>query len=198
MMKQRKEHLTNEGIQEIVNIRATLNRGLSDVLKAAFPDTCPVERSIISCEIPDPNWLAGFTSAEGCFLIDISKSSRYKLGFNVKLTFELAQHIRDAQLMQTLVSYLGCGQFNAKEDAGHFTVTKFSNIYAKIIPLFKQHSIVGVKALDFQDWCECAEIIKSKAHLTQEGLDEINKIRAGRNTKRIWSRSSLAKHPTNK
>lgn len=34
-----KEHLTFEGLQKIVAIRATLNRGLSDELKAAFPET---------------------------------------------------------------------------------------------------------------------------------------------------------------
>jgi hypothetical protein len=33
----RKEHLTIEGLQQIVSIKATMNRGLSDVLKKAFP-----------------------------------------------------------------------------------------------------------------------------------------------------------------
>ena len=44
-----------EGLQEIVNIRASLNLGLSDVLKAAFPYTIPVLRPIVTNqEIPDP------------------------------------------------------------------------------------------------------------------------------------------------
>lgn len=37
MIMHKKEHLTNEGIQTIVNIRATLNKGLTPVLKEAFP-----------------------------------------------------------------------------------------------------------------------------------------------------------------
>ena len=50
-----KEHLKKEGLQEIVNIRASLNLGLSDVLKAAFPNTIPVLRPIVTNqEIPDP------------------------------------------------------------------------------------------------------------------------------------------------
>ena len=45
----------NEGLQSIVSIRATLNIGLSEVLKAAFPDTIPVVRFLISKqEIPHP------------------------------------------------------------------------------------------------------------------------------------------------
>lgn len=46
-MMQRKEHLTDKGVQTIVNIRASLNLGLTDDLKVAFPKTIPVKR-------PDP------------------------------------------------------------------------------------------------------------------------------------------------
>ena len=36
---QRREHLTTSGLQEIIKLRASLNLGLSDELKAAFPKT---------------------------------------------------------------------------------------------------------------------------------------------------------------
>ena len=39
MIMQRGEHLTIEGIQKIVNIRASLNKGLTTVLKTAFPNS---------------------------------------------------------------------------------------------------------------------------------------------------------------
>lgn len=45
--------LKEAGLQQIVNIRASLNLGLSDVLKAAFPNTIPAARPLISKqEIP--------------------------------------------------------------------------------------------------------------------------------------------------
>src|SRR5436853_7797737 len=34
----RKEHLTTEGLHKIVSIKASINKGLSTELKAAFPD----------------------------------------------------------------------------------------------------------------------------------------------------------------
>ena len=74
---QKKEHLTIEGLQKIIAIKASINWGLSDVLKKAFPDVVPVVRPIVENSFPkiiDPNWLAGFTDAEGCFLINIYKS----------------------------------------------------------------------------------------------------------------------------
>ena len=47
----RKEHLTNEGLQKIVNIRATINLGLSDELKKAFPNTIPVPRPLVTDQV---------------------------------------------------------------------------------------------------------------------------------------------------
>jgi len=37
----RKEHLTIEGLHKIVAIKASLNLGLSDKLKVAFPNVIP-------------------------------------------------------------------------------------------------------------------------------------------------------------
>ena len=39
-----KEHLTPEGLRKIVALRASMNLGLSDKLKVAFPDVVPVVR----------------------------------------------------------------------------------------------------------------------------------------------------------
>lgn len=41
-----------------------MNKGLSDSLKAAFPNTLPVLRPVVYPQIQDPNWLAGFVSGE--------------------------------------------------------------------------------------------------------------------------------------
>ena len=88
-----KEHLTPEGIQKIINLKASINRGLPDKLKAAFPDTKPVQRPVVELRsIPDPNWIAGFTSAEGCFHVNTSKSATNKLGFRAQLRFTITQH----------------------------------------------------------------------------------------------------------
>ena len=47
MLMERGEHLRVEGLQAIINIRASLNLGLSEVLKAAFLNTIPVVRPCI-------------------------------------------------------------------------------------------------------------------------------------------------------
>jgi hypothetical protein len=55
-----KEHLKEEMLQDFVNIRASLNLGLSEILKFSFPATKPVPRPQFKLpEIPDPEWMAG-------------------------------------------------------------------------------------------------------------------------------------------
>lgn len=43
-MLSHKEHLTPEGIQKIIAIKASVNLGLAEELKVAFPNTIPVPR----------------------------------------------------------------------------------------------------------------------------------------------------------
>ena len=46
VLMKRKEHLTPEGLRKFVALRASMNLGLSDKLKTAFPSVVPVERPI--------------------------------------------------------------------------------------------------------------------------------------------------------
>lgn len=178
-----KEHLTNEGLLKIFRLKASLNNGLPERLKAYFPGIEPVSRpSIPSIQIKDPQWLCGFVSGEGCFLIDTYKS-KTTLGVGVTLRFKIAQHSRDRDLMEYLKKYFNCGYFNNKptDNVGEFIVAKFSDIKEKIIPFFSENTIVGVKYWDFIDFKRGAELIENKLHLTSTGLEQILLIKASMN-----------------
>ena len=176
-----KEHLTPEGLRKIIAIRAAMNLGLSDEVKKAFPDVFPVTRPLVlNQKIQDPYWLSGFTSAEGCFFIQIYKA-KTKQGKAVNLVYQLTQHTREEQLMRSILKYLDCGGISKNRTWLDIKVTKYRDISEKIIPFFKKHQIIGVKARDFEDWCKAAELMKQKKHLTLEGLEEIRKIKAGMN-----------------
>ena len=63
-MMSRKEHLTDIGIQTIINIRAIMNRGLSVALIEAFPETVAVKRPLVpNPVISYPQWVSGFASS---------------------------------------------------------------------------------------------------------------------------------------
>ena len=179
-----KEHLILEGLHKMVAFKASINLGLSEKLKSDF-DVVPVPRPIVKRKkIQYPHWVAGFTTGEGSYIIEIAKKEKSKLGYHVRLVFILTQHVRDEQLIKSLIKYFDCGYVVRKGAAFDFKVTKFSDISDKIIPFFQKFPILGVKALDFEDWCKVAQMIKDKKHLTQEGLEEIKKIKAGMNLRR--------------
>ena len=205
MMMKRREHLTVEGLDKIVNIRATLNRGLTPTLKAAFPNSVAVStefphfNSVQTTDTQDngrlhtvcvenqstlslhPEWVAGFTSGDGCFKVSIRESKAYKVGSRVIIIFVLTQHIRDELVLKSLVNFFACGQVYSYKHHSEFICQSFINNYTKILPFFRKYRILGVKSLDFEDWDKVAEMIKTKAHITNEGFDKIRKIRARMN-----------------
>lgn len=104
-----KTHITCQGLKEIVAIKASMNLGLSDMLKSEFFDYTPVKRPIINNDnvIINPNGLSGFISAKGNFDVRIP-STNSKLGYRVQLRFRISQHNRDYILMKKkIVEYFG-------------------------------------------------------------------------------------------
>jgi hypothetical protein len=182
-----KEHLNLAGLEKVINIKASLNWGLSDQFKAVFPKSIPVSRPVVENKIiPHGMWMAGFTAGEGCFLVSEYKSNA-KLGITPKLTFSVTQHSRDEELLFNFITYLGCGRYAKRSsgDAGDFLCTKFPEIVGKIIPFFNEYPILGSKLKDFEDWKKVAELMSIKAHLTSDGLDQIRKIKRGMNRGRL-------------
>lgn len=149
-----KQHLTDAGFKKILSIRASLNLGLTDKLKLAFPDVLPATRPKHGeCGIQNPNWFAGFTSGDGCFNIIVAKSSHTKTGYRVGLRFQVTQHNRDIKLLNSFITYLGCGRVEGLSPlASNYVVTKFSDIVDKVIPFFDKYPIHGIKSLDYDSF----------------------------------------------
>jgi len=185
----RKEHLSEKGLQKIVNIKASMNfEKLSDNLKAWFPNTVPVNRSVIKDPvIYDPEWVSGFVDGEGCFTVNIYKRKDTVTGEGVKLVFKLTQDKRNKELLPSLIEVFGCGGLYSQSKTGgviDFMVTGLSDITEKVIPFFLAHPLQGVKRKELADFIKVAELMKLKAHLTKEGLEQISTIKGGMNTKR--------------
>lgn len=183
----KKEHLTIEGLKNLVAIRASMNKGLSDELKVAWDEILPVDRPIIKIleqkKNINPNWIVGFSDAESCFFIEIFKSKTHKLGSQVKFNFSIAQHTRDIELMKSLIEHLECGYLVDRLDKEicEYRVVSFNNITDKIIPFFLKYPLQSSKLLDFEAFCKVSFLMKDKAHLTLEGLNKIKLIKAGMN-----------------
>ena len=88
--------------------------------------------------------------------------------------------------MNSIKNILSCG-FVSKDSNKNtilLKISKFEDIYYKVIPIFNEYKIIGVKSLDYLDFCQAAELVAKKAHLTLEGIKEIRKIKLRMNKNR--------------
>ncbi len=183
-----KAHLTVEGLYQIVNIKASMNLGLSNMLKSEFDGYTPVERPVINYNvILDPYWISGFVSTEGNFDVRIP-STNSKLGYRVQLRFRISQHSRDLRLMEKIVEYFGSGKIYkyGGKSAVSLTIVDFTDITNTIVPFFNKNPIIGIKLYDYLDWCKIHSLMINCSHLTVEGINSIRKIKSGMNIGRSF------------
>jgi hypothetical protein len=196
-----KKHLTIEGLKEIVSVRGAMNLGLTDALIESFPGISPKERPVTQFNFSNPGtptpevrgwsvhgwrlspyWFAGFTEAEGCFFVSVHKSNSYKNGYQTQLSFILVQNLRDVNLFESFISYLGCGKIKkGSNNSISFLVTKSKDLEDKIIPFFQKYNLLYSKNNEFLDFCKVFSLVKSKSHLTEKGLNQIVDIKYGMN-----------------
>nr|YP_009364315.1 GIY-YIG/LAGLIDADG [Ophiocordyceps sinensis]ARF03384.1 GIY-YIG/LAGLIDADG [Ophiocordyceps sinensis] len=176
-----------EGLKKILSIKASMNRGLPEKLIKEFTNIIPTTRPELKYHlIPDPCWIAGFASGEGCLMVRVRDSYTSLTGSKVELIFQITQHTRDKILIISLINYLGCGKYRERKGglAGDYLVYKLSDITDKIIPFFDKYPILGVKSLEYNDFKLVSNVMKNKGHLTIEGLNQIKQIQSGMNTNR--------------
>lgn len=106
-----REHLTNGGLLKIVGLKNAINWGLSDNLKKSFLNAILIERpNFVFKGIPDPFWVAGFTSGDGSFHIALSNKN------NISLWFGLHLHIREQEVLKGLIVFFKSYGNNNVED----------------------------------------------------------------------------------
>lgn len=180
-----KEHLTLDGLKKILSYKASLNLGLSEELKNIFSNIEAVKRPLIDKDIPSPHWVAGFTTGDGSFYLIIRANKLNEIP-RTDIGFSITQHSRDMLLLEKFIAFFNCGRIkkDSRYSVYYYVVTNIKDIASKIIPFFNKYSIMGVKSLNFVDWREGAEIIKTKAHLSKEGVEHIRTIQSRMNSKR--------------
>lgn len=139
----------------------------------------------------NPWYISGFTEGEGCFAIIITKHKTKKTRRDVTLAFEIELRGDDRQILEMIKNRLKCGNiFDLKyERYGRkphvkYVVRNQRDILYKIIPFFNTFPLKGKKYKDFLLFCEAAEIIKKKEHLSEEGIKRFEKIREFMNERR--------------
>jgi len=107
--------------------------------------------------------------------------------------FHIKMQERDKELLEKVRNTLDCGAvyFQKEQRINHcqcyrYTVGSQQDIFEKIIPFFQQNPLQSVsKRKSFDIFCEIAEFIKERAHVSQEGVEKIRILKAQMNQKTI-------------
>lgn len=186
----RKRHLTLDGVQSIINIRASMNQGVIKhsikhletfykITPVSLPPLNPLSVNDINVD-----WLVGFTDAEGCFFINI-RLNRKRDGYWVVPSFSLVQHSRDTLLFSLIKEFLQGGFIdNSVKNVIRYRTERLSFILEVIILIFNNNCLQSRKLKDYLSFCSACQLINDKAHLTEEGLIKIKDIKNNMNSKR--------------
>jgi hypothetical protein len=132
----------------------------------------------------NPHYVVGFVDGEGCFSITFNKNGD-RLP-EVRLIFEIELREDDREILEKIQELLDCGRLYHLDYARYanwhphvkLKVSNFKDISEKIIPFFRKYPLQAKKSLQFEKFCQVAEIIKRKEHLTTEGIERIRNIKA--------------------
>ena len=123
----------------------------------------------------DPNWVTGFTDAEGCFMINITKSKTNKMGWQIRPCFQIKLHYRDEKLLMKIKSFFNeVGTISFSNDNGvMYRVNKLNDIINIIIPHFDKYSLITQKQSDYIIFKNIVKLINKDEHLNKNGIIKI-------------------------
>jgi hypothetical protein len=166
---------------------------LIDFLNKRFSNLNIIKKEIDNSDLKSNAWLSGFIDADGHFFVRISKKS-------VSCGFELVQSSLDHNkrskhdIMKKLSDSFNVNLriINKNYCGGNLQYgVRFTNIKPNLllIDYLSNYTLFSSKYLNYKDYCEVVNIIKIKAHKTDEGLLRIFEIIKNMNNRRkifIW------------
>jgi hypothetical protein len=172
------------------SFRVIFSRYVSSLKGVIIPSpylyiTLPVQSSVmpnLSLRL-NPFFVSGFTDAEGSFIISISRSSRYKVGWSAVACFQIVLHIKDLDLLYKIQEFFkGVGSITINKNRCNYIVNGHSDLINVIIPHFDAFPLISKKQADYLLFRKALlDFIQPKKHLTLSGIEGLVAIRASMN-----------------
>lgn len=120
------------------------------------------------------HWLAGFSDADGSFVIAITKSKTHSTGFSLRLEFKIKQ--KTSVLLELIKDTLGGNlYFLVKEQVFYYNSTSFKSAKL-VIDYFDNFHLNSTKYISYFKWRKVYRIVQRKEHLTLKGIEKIRNI----------------------
>lgn len=120
------------------------------------------------------HWLAGFSQADGCFHISISKSKTHKTGFNVKLEFSIKQNdVLPLKLIYNKFNMGNLSQYNT--GIWCYKSSGFKTAEA-LINYFDFFNVFAGKYVSYLKFRKVYIMVTNGQHLEEKGISKIKSI----------------------
>lgn len=121
----------------------------------------------------DPFWLTGFTDAEGCFSVILTK--RLNNSWRIIVSYEINLHIKDISTLYLIRDFFGVGSVYSSPSRSTcvYRVSKVDDLINVIIPHFLNYPLLTQKYSDFVLWSKVVNIMSTKEHLSTNGFNTI-------------------------
>ena len=132
--------------------------------------------SIIS---QDPNWVTGFTDAEGCFTVNVQIKKDGKKSISV--TFKQAQDLKDINILDALKAFFGVGQITIHKKEARQVIMGYKNAIDYVLPHFDAYPQITQKHADFILWKEIVQLQNNRENQTDGGFWKVLEQKASLN-----------------
>jgi hypothetical protein len=176
-MMELKEHLTAEGLAQIIEISYDMNlvsqrkagRKLELLKSIGFEQGVTVNDPIIPSLPPiDPHFVTGITDGDGSFFISFKANRR------IVASFTVIQESTSKEVLTELSEYFNCGTvYDLPSAASRFQVENLEKLINHVIPHFVEYPLHTVKKEYFEIFSQVCRLLKEGVHKTDEGLQHI-------------------------
>ena len=121
-------------------------------------------------------WLSGFTDAEGCFNVSITKRANTVSGFRINLRFILDQK-NSLYLLTFIRDLFGYGKVIVRsKDMYRFYCDTFIGL-SSVNSYFSSFPLKSKKSISYAYWFKVYKMVINKEHLTTQGLERVRTIK---------------------
>lgn len=130
-----------------------------------------------------PWYVTGLTDAEASFQVQVSQDKKFKTNWRIDIRYTLVLHIKDINLLKNIQLFFGgIGKIRIERENlfVSYTVSSLKELPV-IIKHFNSYLLITQKQADFILFEQIFEIMKSKGHLTIDGIHSVIKIKSSMN-----------------
>ena len=127
-------------------------------------------------------WIVGFVDGEGCFSISVVRNRALRLGWQVQPEFSVSQTSTYIDVLERIRGVFDCGAVivnqhhdDHREPMARFSVKRRRDLIETVVPFFEERPLI-IKAVDFERFRTCLQMMERGEHLDVEGLRRIARI----------------------